>query len=336
MRVRRRELLVGSAAVAAGSAVTLPFFTPRYEEVRRPARSRVAVLGVGEYSAKIEDALVRGLHLFPLDVRGKSVVLKPNLVDYLPGNAINTHPILVAAAAECFRRLGAKEIVVAEGPGHQRDTQLVLAETGYASMLRENRIRFVDLNRDELMSVRIRANYSGLKHLWLPRSIIDVDFVVSMPKIKTHHWSGVTLSMKNMFGTVPGSKYGWPKNILHWHGIQQCILDICATIPIDFVIADGIVAMEGNGPLNGTARDLGAIVLSDDPVAADATCARLMGLEPDRVNHIREAAEFLGNSSPNLIDQAGENVHSPEVPFHVVPEFKFLQQTSKSQLIQQA
>ena len=112
-----------------------------------------------------------------------------------------------------------------------------------------------------------------MKHLWLPRTVLEVDFLVSMPKIKAHHWSGVTLSMKNMFGIVPGSRYGWPKNILHWKGIQESILDVCATVPIYFVIADGIVAMEGNGPLNGAARTLGKIVLADDPVAAYATCA---------------------------------------------------------------
>ena len=63
---------------------------------------------------------------------------------------------------------------------------------------------------------------------------------------------GCPLSMKNIFGVVPGARYGWPKNILHWKGIQESILDLCATVPIRFVIADGIVAMEGNGPLNGT------------------------------------------------------------------------------------
>ncbi len=66
--------------------------------------------------------LTSSLRLFPINVRGKAVVLKPNLVDYLPGNAINTHPVLVLAAAEAFRRLGAKSVTVAEGPGHQRDT----------------------------------------------------------------------------------------------------------------------------------------------------------------------------------------------------------------------
>ncbi len=109
-----------------------------------------------------------------------------------------------------------------------------------------------------------------------------------------------------MFGVVPGVRYGWPKNILHWQGIQESILDLCATVPIHFVIADGIVAMEGNGPLNGT----------------PATCARLMGFEPSRIVHIREGSRFLGNASPGLVDQAGEILTAPTSPFQVVPEFR--------------
>jgi uncharacterized protein (DUF362 family) len=127
-----------------------------------------------------------------------------------------------------------------------------------------------------------------------------------------------------MFGMVPGARYGWPKNILHWKGIQESILDLCATVPVHFVIADGIVAMEGNGPLNGTSRPMGRIVLSDDPVAADATCARLMGFEPDRIAHIREGSRFLGNASHALIEQVGETVDAPANPFQVVPEFRHL------------
>lgn len=324
MSINRRELLIGSAVVAAGASVSLPFFKPQYHGVRRATRSRVAILHVERYSQNVFDILLAGMRLFPLDVRGKNVVLKPNLVDFAPGNAINTDPLLVAAAAECFRRLEAKQVVVGEGPGHQRDTQLVLSESGYEPILRESGIRFIDLNRDELVRVNLGASYTRLKHLWLPRTVVEADFLVSMPKVKTHHWSGVTLSMKNMFGVVPGSKYGWPKNILHWSGIQQSVLDVCATVPIHFVIADAVMAMEGNGPLNGKPRTLGNIVLADDPVAADATCARLMGLEPDHVIHIHEAAKFLGNSSPKLIDHVGEALQRPEVPFQVVPEFEFL------------
>jgi uncharacterized protein (DUF362 family) len=252
------------------------------------------------------------------------VVLKPNLVDSLPGDAINTHPGLVLAAVDAFRRLGAKSVVVAEGPGHQRDTQLVLSQGGYEGGLRHEKIRFVDLNRDELIRRPLGAGYSGMKQLWLPRTVLEADFLVSMPKIKTHHWAGVTLAMKNMFGIVPGARYGWPKNILHWKGIPESILDLCATVPVHFVIADGIVAMEGDGPLNGAPRLLGRIVLADDPVAADATCARLMGLEPDRIAHIREASRFLGNGSPARIEEVGETVGSPSSPFRVVPEFEYL------------
>ena len=325
MSITRREMIVGSAALVAGSAVTTSFFLPKFHSDCRLKRSRVAVLNAHEYSQELGQLLVVALRLFPINVRGKTVVLKPNLVDFIPGNAINTHPLLVLAAAEAFRRMGAKSVVVAEGPGHQRDTQLVLSQTGYEQRLRDERIRFVDLNRDELVRTPLRASYTGMKELWLPRTVLEADFLVSMPKIKAHHWSGVTLSMKNMFGIVPGARYGWPKNILHWKGIQESILDLCATTPIHFVIADGIVAMEGNGPLNGTARALGKIVLADDPVAADATCARLMGFHPERVQHIHEGSKFLGNASPARFDQVAETVVSPATPFGVVPEFRYLQ-----------
>jgi uncharacterized protein (DUF362 family) len=228
-----------------------------------------------EYSEGLVDSLTQALRLFKLNLADKSVLLKPNLIEYIPGAEANTNPLLIGAAAEALFRLGAKSVEVGEGPGHQRDTYLVLVESGLDAQLRWQRINFVDLNRDELVKVSTRANYTGLDHFWLPRTLLASDFVVSMRKIKTHHWAGVTLSMKNMFGVVPGTKYGWPKNILHWKGIHRSILDICATAPIHFVIADGVIAMEGNGPLHGTHHHLGKIILADDPVAADFVCARL-------------------------------------------------------------
>lgn len=324
MKPNRRDFLIGATALAAGTSVSAPFFWPKYQQDRRAKRSRVAVLNVERYSENIGRTLSDGLRLFPIEVKGKTVVLKPNLVDYIPGNAINTHPLLVLAAADAFRNFGAKKVVVAEGPGHQRDTQLVLSQSGYEYLLRDCAICFVDLNRDELIRTQLRANYMGVKTLWLPRTVLEADFLVSMPKMKTHHWAGVTLSMKNMLGIVPGSRYGWPKNILHWKGIQESILDVSATVPLNFVIADGVMAMEGNGPLNGTARHLGKIVLADDPIAADATCARLMGFEPERITHIREGARFLGNLSPTLVDQVGESLTAPATPFDVVHEFRHL------------
>jgi uncharacterized protein (DUF362 family) len=283
----------------------------------------VAILESDSYSEKLEDLLLDGLRLFQLNVSNKSVLLKPNLVEDLPG-PVNTNSVLIGAAARCFLRLGAARVVIGEGPGHQRDTELVVLTAGLRPHLGEPRIEFVDLNRDEVRKVKLKASYSGLGTLWLPRTVLATDFVVSMPKIKTHHWAGVTLSLKNMFGIVPGMKYGWPKNILHWHGIHECILDICATAPIHFVIADGIRAMEGNGPLQGTERWMNKIVLSDDPVAADATCCRLMGLAPERIAHLAEGTRFLGNLAADRISMLAEPALAPAKPFAVLPNFRYL------------
>ena len=330
MKLKRRTFLEASLGLAAGAATTALLSRPRYHVTRRRPSSQVAILTAESYSQKLEMILHSGLQLFHLDVRGKTVLLKPNLVDYIPGNHINTHPLLVSAAAECFRRLGAKRVLVGEGPGHQRDTELVLLESGFTDELRQLKVPFVDLNRDELVMTPLLATYTWMELLWLPRTVLETDFVVSMPKVKTHHWSGVTLSMKNMFGVVPGTKYGWPKNILHWKGIQESILDVCATVPVHFVIADAIMAMEGNGPLNGHPRPLNRIVLADDPVAADATCARLMGLDPTRITHIRIGAQFLGNASIERIGQLAEAVRVPASAFDVVPEFQHLRVTGSA------
>jgi uncharacterized protein (DUF362 family) len=322
MELDRRRLVISAAGLAIGGAATTRFLP---EEMllrdRRPARSRVAILSAEHYSEGLADLVFSGLREFRLNLREKTVLLKPNLVEYIAGVEVNTNPLLVGAAAEAFLRLGARRVVVGEGPGHQRDTYLVLAESGLGSRLSSQHIRFVDLNRDELCNVPVKATYTGLDHLWLPRTVVTSDFVVSMPKVKTHHWAGVTLSMKNMFGIVPGAKYGWPKNILHWKGIHRSVLDICATAPIHFVVADGVIAMEGNGPLHGTHRHLGKIVLADDPVSADFTCARLMGLNPSLVWHLDRASHFLGNGSPGRIDFIAEGLPQRIVPFDVLPEF---------------
>ncbi len=315
MRLNRRRFLGGALAVGVGGSCATAMVRRRAPADRRPKISHVAVLHAESYSHQLCRLVMEGLRLFDLSASGKLVLLKPNLVDLVLGRPVTTHPALLGAAAEAFLQLGAKEVVVAEGPGHQRDTEFVLEESGTKEVLRDLGLRFVDLNRDDLRKVRLKTNYTGLEHLWLPKTVLEADLIVSMPKVKTHHWAGVTLGMKNLFGVVPGMKYGWPKNLLHWRGIHQSIVDICSTIPIGLVIADGILAMEGNGPLHGDTRKLGAVVIGDDPVAADATIARLMGLKPERVRHIWEAGQFLGNLDEERIEQIGERPSSPVSSF---------------------
>ena len=138
--IDRRRALISTAGLAAcgmAGARLLP------EEIllrdRRPARSRVAILSSTEYSEELADSLTRALRMFRLDIRDKSVLLKPNLVEYIAEVEVNTNPVLVSAAAEAFRRLGVRSVVVAEGPGHQRDTYLVLSESGLEAQLRRQK-----------------------------------------------------------------------------------------------------------------------------------------------------------------------------------------------------
>ena len=168
----------------------------------------------------------------------------------------------------------------------------------------------------------MQTRASKLKQLYLPKTVLRSDFVVSMPKLKTHHWVGATLSLKNMFGIVPGCCYGWPKNILHWAGITPSILDINSTVRPDFAIVDGIVGMEGNGPIQGTPKASAVLILGDDPVAVDATTARVMGLEPERIDYLAKAGTLLGRLKLGKIQQLGESIAKVRTPFAVLPTFQ--------------
>jgi uncharacterized protein (DUF362 family) len=310
-------LLAAGAAVAT-RAISAPSVPKRSRE-----QSRVAVLACAGYEAAprtVED----GLRLIGAKVSGKSVLLKPNLVEYAPSACINTHPMVVGSTIEALYRMGAASVVVAEGPGHVRDTELLLEECGLGDMLHSvGKARFLDLNFDEVTSSKPATSLTNLDCLWLPRAICEADVIISMPKVKTHHWAGVTLSLKNLFGVLPGSVYGWPKNVLHWEGIDNSIVELAASVPVHYVIADGIDAMEGNGPLHGPSRHLGALVFADDPVAADATCCRLMGIDPTKVPHLSLAAP-LGNLEAARISQLGESVEKRCQDFVLMKEFSYL------------
>ncbi|MBI3670393.1 MAG: DUF362 domain-containing protein [Acidobacteria bacterium] len=286
--------------------------------------SRVAIRSAKNYEMDLSALLVETLRELDLPVRGKTVLLKPNFVGPDPSGTINTHPAVVAAARESFLRLGAAKVMVGDGPALERDTEAIAESMRLREYLGPLAASFVDLNLDEVHRVPLRAGASSLRELYLPDTVLGTDLIVSMPKLKTHHWAGVTLSLKNMFGIVPGSCYGWPKNILHWAGITRALLDINSTVRPHFAIVDGIVGMEGNGPIQGMAKPCGVLVLGDDPVAVDATCARMMGLAPERIEHIAQAGLLLGHIREQNIRQFGESITSVRTEFAVLPEFRKL------------
>lgn len=304
-RFPRRSFLIGAGAVLAGGAAA------RWLSGSVPTAD-VFIAKATSYGPGLEDVLrnaLTELGMGPALVKGRRVLLKPNLVEpSVDSPHINTHPAMVRAAAEVFRRWDAERVIIAEGQGHCRDTYLVLEQSGLGPMLKEGGLDFVDLNHDEITAVPNGLKRTGLPELVLPKTLLAADLVVSMPKLKTHHWAVVTLSMKNLFGIMPGIYYGWPKNVLHMHGIENSILDINSTVRPQLAIVDGIIGMEGDGPIMGSPRTSGVVVVGHNLPAVDATCTRLMGLNPERIRYLAAAAERLGPIDERHIHQRGEPI----------------------------
>lgn len=317
--ITRRDILLASAAgvlLGVGSLVV-----PR-RYFRMPLQAQVFISKVAHYQLDIADSISRGMRELGISseqIQGKRILLKPNLVETASvAPHINTHPLVLRGAIETFLRFGAASVMVAEGPGHRRDTLAVYEESGLADVLTEDRIPFHDLNYITGYELPNAGRQSSMRTLTFPALFKEVDWIVSVAKMKTHHWAGATLSMKNLFGVMPGIYYGWPKNVLHHAGIENSILDINATLKPHFAIVDGIVGMEGDGPIMGDPKKVGVLVMGRNLAAVDATCCRIMGIDPYKVSYLERADNWLGPIGEGSIEQRGEAVASVRTNFELI------------------
>lgn len=323
-KVTRRDILgaaVGGATAGVGITVANALHSGKARVTQHWPVSRVTIAKAPAYDMRVYDIVYRLVAEHNLNVRGKRIVLKPNLVEFDANTAINTNPLVVHAAYEAFRKLGAAQITIAEGPGHRRGTLDLADAAGYFRAVPKFEDVFTDLNLDDVAKRVIPRPLSQLKALYLPHTVLDCDLLVSLPKMKTHHWAGATLAMKNLFGVVPGGVYGWPKNVLHWAGIPQSIVDLHHLFPRQFAIVDGIVGMEGNGPIQGTPKHAEVLVAGTDVVAVDATCCRIMGIDPKKIEYLKLARgeENLGASQ---FRQSGEAVSAVRTDFRLIEEWR--------------
>jgi uncharacterized protein (DUF362 family) len=293
-------------------------------KVRIPARrSSVSIVKAVHYGVDLWERIRSILIEHQVAIAGKRIVVKPNLVEFSPHLPINTNPVFVAAAVEAFRSLGAASVTIAEGPGHRRATLDMAESAGFFASIKGFESNFVDLNLDDVSRVNLVQPFSNLESLYLPHTVLGADLLVSLPKMKTHHWAGATLSMKNLFGIVPGGIYGWPKNVLHWAGIDKAIADLHSTFPKQFCLVDGIEAMEGNGPIQGTAVHAGVIVAGSHPPSVDATCCQIMGIDPQKLKYL----ELAASRSPVQIwqpKQIGEPISEVASKFRLHPDLEHL------------
>ena len=215
-----------------------------------------------------------------------------------------TDPIVVEALIDKLGELAVK-VAVVESDATITNANKAYEETGMKEMCERKGIEFINL-RYVKDKVEIDVpNGEALRTITVPR-IVTESAIISAAKLKTHSSTGVTLGMKNMFGLLP-DKF---KGKYHARGISKVILDINTVIRPALTVIDGFVAMEGNGPSDGTPVRMNLIIASKDVVAADATGCRVMGINPYSISHVKRAHEKnLGNIDDiQIIGERIENV----------------------------
>jgi len=254
---------------------------------------------------KLGEAVGRAFELFPLEFRGKRVLIKPNVLRASEaGEGIVTHPAVLRAVLEKVEAMGPASIVVGDNPGVMgyganeacfKRTGLMEAAKGYYQNI-GNDSQEVDFNPDFMPKVG------------LSRIVLEADIIISLPKFKTHGLTVITGAIKNSYGFLPGAQ----KARLHRAAgsperFHEMLVDVFRLRVPDLFFVDAVVGMEGNGPVSPDLRNIGLILASDNGVAVDAVIATMMGCEPGRLRFLQRAKEAaLGEYDLNTIEVIGE------------------------------
>jgi len=214
-----------------------------------------------------------------------------------------TDPIVVEAIIKKLEDLPVKVYVV-ESDATITNADKAFEATGMKDMCRRNGVEWLNL-RYVKDKVKLEVpNGEALKSITVPRLVTE-STVISAAKLKTHSDTSVTLGMKNMFGLLP-DKF---KGKYHMKGISKVVVDINTVLRPALTVIDGFVGMEGQGPIDGTPVQMNLIIAGTDPVATDATAARIMGFNPYEIAHIRKAHEKgLGKSEARIVGEKLETV----------------------------
>ncbi len=261
-------------------------------------------------------AVERAFELFPLDVKGKKVLVKPNALRASDAEeGIVTHPAVLRAVVEKLEELAPAEIIVGDNPG--MTSYGANEKTFHQSGLMEAaKGHYQNIGTD---AEEVDFSPEFVKRLSVSRAVLQADVVISLPKFKTHGLTVVTGVLKNSYGFIPGAMkanlHRIAGNALRF---SQMMVDVFSLRVPDLSIVDAVVCMEGNGPVSTELREVGCILASDNGVALDATIARMMGLEP-RVLPFLEIARkrALGDHDSSSIEIVGTMAPIPN--FKVPP-----------------
>ena len=233
-----------------------------------------------------------------------TVLIKVNFItDKTRDTGATTDPIVVEAIIKKLEALPVKVYVV-ESDATITNADKAFEKTGMKEMCRRNGVEWLNLRHVKDKVKLDIPNGETLQSIIVPRLVTE-SAVISAAKLKTHLNTTVTLGMKNMFGLLP-DKF---KGKYHMKGISKVVVDINTVLKPAFTVIDGFVGMEGEGPIDGTPVQMNLIIAGTDPVATDATAARIMGFNPYEIAHIRKAYEKgLGKSEAQILGEKLEIV----------------------------
>jgi uncharacterized protein (DUF362 family) len=234
--------------------------------------------------------------------RGEKVLIKPNfIIPRPPQQAAQTDPAVIIALAQIIKDFGAKPIV-GDSPAWNSIAACVKA-LGLKEPLKNMGVPVVALNKPLRHEI-------GNGNIGISRVAMEADKIINFPKLKTHQQLGATFAIKNMFGCVSGKQ----KAFLHFTKGKSCeefcemLVEIYKFLKPVLTIIDGVIAMEGQGPINGKARRLGFLMGGVDPVACELVCCKLINFNPLQLPIIQTAIRMnLGCSDFQEIDLLGED-----------------------------
>lgn len=250
---------------------------------------------------------------------GDRVLIKPNLlVARKPEKAVTTHPALVKAVIQLVRDAGGVPMV-GDSPaigGLMR----VASKAGIYDVVRKMNCRLVDF--DDLMEVK--GSHQGVfRTLEVARVVMDCDLLINLPKLKTHGMTTMTLSVKNLFGCIPGTKkIQWHLRAgINRHSFAQMLVDLYGILRPRLNVVDAVVGMEGDGPNGGDPREIGLIFAGTDGIAVDSTICDVVGLPPRDLLTNKIGSDLgLGVGQLKDIEVVGEAIEEVKVKGFRLPK----------------
>ena len=253
------------------------------------------------------------------------VLIKPNLASRdRSGTGKITDARVTEAITKIVLERKPRNVIIGEGSAvgfdfpEFEDTRMAMEESGTKEVAEKLGVALVDLNTDDHEDVEIPQPLV-MNSVKIAQTVLESNVIISVPVMKTHIRSAVTLSLKNMKGAMPGAE----KKKTHRLGLELAIADLNSVVKPHFAVVDGLVGMEGLWEYLGDRVALGLVGAGRDPVAVDAVFSQIIGVLPEEIMHLQYCQKKgLGIADPREIEVVGVPISEVRRPFR--PAFEVL------------